>query len=160
MRRALFLVIPLVAGCEQRDWCTEAAAYEPTLAIGTGIDAYSPLTEGDVVELGWGPQGGQHIWSGVKVTGIVPGVESRRGPVAPTIVYTLWGDQQTELGDGWREWPLEGDVDEAVSYGDTLILGWWEETYEAFEIRVQLRDSCGTELSEQIGVQLPEDYGT
>ena len=47
-----------------------------TLAVGTGTDStirsYRPVSDGDVVYLTPGPQGGQHVWIGLRATGIDP----------------------------------------------------------------------------------------
>ena len=56
---------------------TGGSVDERTLRVGTGFDAYEPLTEGELVELVVGPQGGGrfsgfHIWSGFRVENYNP----------------------------------------------------------------------------------------
>lgn len=42
----------------------------PALAVGTGIDAYTPLTDGDPLTVVFGPQGGWHVDVGAEVFGV------------------------------------------------------------------------------------------
>jgi hypothetical protein len=41
---------------------------EPSIAIGTGRASFEPLSNGDGIEMTYGPQGGWHIWGSIQAT--------------------------------------------------------------------------------------------
>lgn len=43
-----------------------------TLELGTGRTAFEPVVNGETLQVILGPQGGYHIFGGVKATGVVP----------------------------------------------------------------------------------------
>lgn len=47
-------------------WCKPKAAGAPTVALGTGPDAFTPLADQDTVEVWAGDQGGYHVFVGAR----------------------------------------------------------------------------------------------
>jgi hypothetical protein len=41
---------------------------EPSIAIGTGRENFEPISNGDNIEMTFGPQGGWHIWGSIQAT--------------------------------------------------------------------------------------------
>lgn len=52
------------------DACKTAASGEPAIVVGKGQMAFASLTEGEVVPIEPGPQGGHHVWLALRVTGL------------------------------------------------------------------------------------------
>jgi len=46
------------------------AACAPVVEVGGGIRAFVPLDEGQTVDVVCGPQGGQHVWTGLRAKGL------------------------------------------------------------------------------------------
>jgi len=68
-RVALLLpVLLLASGCEPS--CEELSEQTPSIEVGIGTESFEPITEGAVLEAAWGNQGGQHIWSSLRVSGV------------------------------------------------------------------------------------------
>lgn len=97
----------LLAGCGG-----EAAA--PFFEVGTGESAFEALGEGATVPLIHGPQGGYHVWIGVRHRGLGPGdIVLEYGAVDPVTGEGL-------MFPGLRA--VEADVDpEAVSQAAGLV---------------------------------------
>lgn len=51
---------------EYADACKPLDAGEPTLALGLGEDTFVPLVDGGDIPMQLGPQGGYHIWMGIR----------------------------------------------------------------------------------------------
>ena len=58
----------LVSGCEPS--CEELSEETPTIEVGIGTESFEPIMEGAVLEAAWGNQGGQHIWSSLRGSGV------------------------------------------------------------------------------------------
>ncbi|MDC0744627.1 hypothetical protein [Polyangium mundeleinium] len=52
------------------DACKTASSGAPALVVGKGQMAFASLTEGEVVPIEPGPQGGHHVWLALRVTGL------------------------------------------------------------------------------------------
>lgn len=46
---------------------------EPAVEVGTGVDGFVALADGDTIDVVLGPQGGFHVYGSMRVTGIDPG---------------------------------------------------------------------------------------
>jgi hypothetical protein len=89
---------------------TPVPSTQPTLAveIGTGQESFTPLADDDLVDVVTGPQGGQHIWTAVRVHGVPP--DGLRVNVSGIVT-----DDTTPLGpaSGWAgPWTTVGDAAE------------------------------------------------
>ncbi|MDI1450211.1 hypothetical protein QHF85_39595 [Polyangium sp. 6x1] len=72
------------------DACKMASSGEPAIVVGKGQDAFAPLTEGEVVAIEQGPQGGHHVWLALRVTGLRQmGSTLKIGGVYPDLDYKL-----------------------------------------------------------------------
>jgi hypothetical protein len=86
-------LVCLWSGC-QGDAPTDTAPVDPcagsapTLALGTGEFAFEPLLDGDRIMLTNGPQGGWHLWTSGRLTGVNP-VLSVMGTVEDLTTGTL-----------------------------------------------------------------------
>jgi hypothetical protein len=56
------------AGCEPS--CEKLGEGTPSIEIGTGGEEFEAIANGDVLEPARGLQGGQHIWSSLRVSGV------------------------------------------------------------------------------------------
>lgn len=77
MSRHCPLLVCLWSGCQGEDppdtgTVDPCAGSAPTLSLGTGQFAYEPLLEGDRIVLTNGPQGGWHLWTSARLTGVNP----------------------------------------------------------------------------------------
>lgn len=74
--RALGLVLALlVASCSASGQGPDAGPSDAgplALVLGTGERAFTPITEGQTVQLARGCQGLQHVWIALRATGIAP----------------------------------------------------------------------------------------
>ena len=82
---ALFPIAALLlAGCGPRsDPALEAACADrapPTVLVGTGTDHFEPITDAGVA-VQEGPQGGYHIWIGLRCQNLGPHVDARYGVI-------------------------------------------------------------------------------
>ena len=58
----------LLAGCEE----PYVIDGPPEFEVGTGAYAFEAVTSGEVLEIVHGPQGGDHVWLGVRVVNMQP----------------------------------------------------------------------------------------
>lgn len=72
MGARFLLCIVLVAGCD--DPCEDTARHEMlSVELGQGLDTFAPLHAGSAPVPELGPQGGQHLWLGVRLDEPAPG---------------------------------------------------------------------------------------
>jgi anti-sigma factor RsiW len=100
---------------------------QPTLTteIGTCLDAFEALADGDAVEVIHGSQGGRHIWTvrvhGVPSQGLVANVSvlSDATPLGPE---SGWAGPWTASSDAVELPGMRAYVDAAVASGDVVTL--------------------------------------
>jgi len=88
----LLLALPLFcSGCEPS--CEKLAEQTASIELGTGFESFEPIADGDVLSASWGNQGGQHIWSSLRVSGVHRGDQMSVGlaglATRPTVHFTL-----------------------------------------------------------------------
>lgn len=128
----LLLILGVVAaGCElvsdapglvsATEEVCEQLALEQSIELGTGGDGFIPLEDGDLVMQAWGPQGGDHVWGALRMTGIFGGGAWRDdpdcadgegvgcGPIAPE-------DAPTAMINLWHNDILVASTGEALSF--------------------------------------------
>ncbi len=117
--------------------CEDAALYEASAAIGYGTTEFTAFDEGVVLHVEHGPQGAQHIFGAVLVTGINPGERAFSEPRGcegaeiydpVSVVYTLSFPEDlypsiTSYGVGWLE---GGTTQEATSGPIQLVMNIWD----------------------------------
>ena len=155
-------IIPASQTLTTEEVCEEAALYEATATIGYGTSAYSEFDEQVVLHVEHGPQGGQHIYGAVLLTGMNPGervFSEPRGceqaevydPIS--MVYTLSFPEALYpdvIGYG-GQWVEGGTTEEAFSGSIQLIMDIWgvmaaypDETEIGLSAHVLVTDACGT----------------
>ena len=193
------LILIPVLGCSlgkkdnppvETDYCAEASKVQPSLVIGTGSDSFVAIDENSVLTPDTAGQGGNHIWTAIKTTGLNPGqgemivmdsgldggyfqVPTPDGddPVLLTVEISI---PDTTLGPYLVAYEtfLDGSTENASLSGITAILNVWAivahfEDQESIgaSLFVSIKDSCGTIVTERkeftMGlVDIPNPYET
>jgi hypothetical protein len=90
----LLTLAALSSGCEPS--CEKLAEQTPGIEIGTGESEFSPVEDDDQLTLAWGMQGGQHIWSALRVYGVhrgAPfGIDENSIASRPDVHFSLASD--------------------------------------------------------------------
>lgn len=114
------------------DACKGAEAGDPEILIGEGRGGYSALSEGSVVQVEGGPQGGFHIWVSVRMrnlhqSGSTTAVTVRRqdtddvlGQFVSSQSYAAAGGEQCELAGLRCQLSLQSASDELGLLGSSL----------------------------------------
>jgi len=115
---------------------------DPDLQLGTGVDAFVALDDGDEVEVVFGPQGGYHVDGSLRVQGIDPGDEDDLGdPRNPLTVF------QVRREDGAIVSGLQGA--EAIEFRQGIRTAEMPGTYEMVGRRILLDIRSDAELEGQ-----------
>jgi hypothetical protein len=156
----------VLAACDPdpRSGCEKAADFAPALEVGVGEDAFAPVEEGDVLQRVWGMQGGQHVWTAIRTSGLNPGVRRLLRVVepGPEVSLALVGDDGVTYGEGGSYLQvLRGDEEQAEITGMYLYLEQWlleeaEPAPAAFTLEAEATDSCGTTVADSVGVRLAD----
>jgi hypothetical protein len=141
------------------DICRPAKHGPPEVIIGTGQTDYASLSDGQVLQLEKGPQGGHHIWIAARMknlrqsgstTTITSSIEGDPEPVPPvSFVFTYDRDE----GSYCKVWGLRYQVDAGA--GDL------REAYKRFlgkrlSVKVEVLDSTGARASSTRVVQIAD----
>jgi len=130
------------------------ACLEPTLEVGTGVDAFTPLHDGDDLPLVAGPQGGHHVWGALRATDVDPGdpydFAARDNPL---LSMTLQRDG--DILGGFRNLPrglFPTDDGAFIRTGETVILGMDPSVADGLDVDLvmELLDARGTALTARI----------
>ncbi|MBJ93210.1 MAG: hypothetical protein CMP23_01905 [Rickettsiales bacterium] len=142
--------------------CADAALYEASAAIGYGASQFTAFDEGVVLYVEHGPQGAQHIFGAVSVTGLNPGERAFSEPRGcqgaevydpVSVAYTVSFPEDlypsiTNYGAGW----LEGGTTQAATSGPIrLVMNIWDviaaypdEERITLTAQTVVSDACGT----------------
>jgi hypothetical protein len=63
--RALVITLLAIAGCGG-----PAIDGPPAVELGTGLEAFQPLHDGDPITINMGPQGGYHLWAATRAANL------------------------------------------------------------------------------------------
>jgi hypothetical protein len=67
----VLMALMVLCGCPGRDdQDTDCPALDTTVELGTGIDTFIPLNDGDSLRYERGPQGGYHVYGSLRATGV------------------------------------------------------------------------------------------
>jgi len=142
--------------------CEDAALYEASATIGYGPAEFTAFDEGVVLHVEHGPQGAQHIFGAVLVTGLNPGERAFSDPRGcesaeiydpVSVAYTISFPEDlyppiTSYGAGWFE---GGTTQEATSEPIRLVMNIWDvmAAYSGDEgitltAHAVVSDACGT----------------
>lgn len=86
-----WLAILIVTACGDNAPSMDDASIAATVEVGSGLEGFAPLVEGDEIYLVEGPQGGRHVFGHARITGMDPGTSRRDGPETTFSVHTLDG---------------------------------------------------------------------
>jgi hypothetical protein len=155
-------VIPASQTFTTEEVCQEAALFEATATIGYGTGEHLLFDENVVLHVEHGPQGGQHIYGSVWLTGMNPGERAFSEPrgcgeaqVYDTIsiVYTLSfpdslysdviGSGGWWLEDGTTEQALGGSIQLEMDIF-SVIATYPDQTELPLAAHVVVTDACGT----------------
>ncbi len=91
---SVHLIGLLLLGCTSDD--SPEVVLDPGIELGTGVDEFVPLEDGDEMAVILGPQGGYHLDGSLRVQGIDPGNEDDLGdPRNPLTVFEAVVDDGT-----------------------------------------------------------------
>jgi hypothetical protein len=165
--------IPAEVGVEQLedyapDWaaappdiCRPAKHGPPEVVVGTGQTDYNGLTEGQILQLEKGPQGGHHIWIALRMknlrqsgstTTITSRIESDPGAAPPppaSYVFTFDRDE----GSYCKLWGLRYQVDVGAS---DLAAEYKRFLGKKLAVTVEVADSTGAKASGTKIVQIAD----
>jgi hypothetical protein len=168
-------IIPASQTFTTEEVCEEAALYEASATIGYGTTEHSEFNEEVVLEVEHGPQGGQHIYGAVLLTGMNPGERVYSDPQGCgeaevydniSIIYTLsFPDELYPDVIGTFGWWAEGGTPEESFVGGMQIeMDIWTviNTYpDQLEIpigaHVVVTDACGTTVEDSGSFMLSLD---
>jgi hypothetical protein len=90
------LILLALAGCA----ADGGGDLPPEVILGTGLDAFVPLADGDDVTIVQGPQGGFHVYGSVRAAGLFPGnPDDLYADCNPTTEFRAYqGDVRVDLG--------------------------------------------------------------
>lgn len=158
MSRRLRTIAPLwllATACADYPTCSDAAAFAPSVELGIGETEFLPVVDGTSLPTAWGIQGGQHVWVGVRTSGVLH--RPRHAPDRPQIDYELTMDG-SEIGGGHTARPLFGSLDDAVLVGDELFLDYVDPAQipadAVYVASVAIHDVCGTTLQDSHNVTI------
>jgi hypothetical protein len=85
---------------------TLVTACAPEVEVGGGVRAFAPFEDGQAVDVVCGPQGGQHIWTGVRAKGVGPEgvsmvISMTDAETAETVCHVELKDLLLVEDDGW-----------------------------------------------------------
>ena len=86
------LLAVLLAACQgTEDDGTPPPPLPPEVSLGTGVEAYVPVEDGDPITIVFGPQGGYHLDGSMRAQGIVAGDADDLGdPTNPLTIFRVW----------------------------------------------------------------------
>jgi hypothetical protein len=149
--------------------CKKAAEHSPSLQVGFGEEEFNILQDDTVVTPTTAGQGGHHIWTAIKATGLNPGQGSMvpdtgnsfdtglnsiiavgKDPVLLTVEVSFPGTESPSYPLAYDTF-LEGDTQNATLSGITALVNAWaivlvfedQETAPA-QLFVSIKDACGT----------------
>jgi hypothetical protein len=133
------------------DFCRPAKHGPPELFLGTGQTDFSPLNDGQTLQLERGPQGGHHVWiaarmknlrqSGSRTTLTAKLVDDPTSPIAPAAyVFTFDRDE----GDYCKLWGLRFQLDSGAT---DLAADYKRFLGKKLEITVEVIDSTNAKAT-------------
>ncbi len=141
-------VLAVTAACEP-DPCVHAGS-TATLEVGTGHEAFTPLTNGDSAPYVRGIQGGTHVDGALRARGLTMPDDPQAHPDRlPVVSFTVHDDAGALVG-GYRDEPrafaaIDGADDVDVLLGELVI--FLEDAAarvgHTLRLRGQVADQCG-----------------
>lgn len=120
-------VLPLsLLACAGTSDTTPPPPLPPGVSLGTGIETYVPIEDGDPITITFGPQGGYHLDGSLRAQGIVVGdADDLTHPGNPLTVFRVWdatGDPISGL-EGAEEIQYREGLDPTAEAGVFEMVG-------------------------------------
>ncbi|MCB9683628.1 MAG: hypothetical protein H6735_01145 [Alphaproteobacteria bacterium] len=154
-------LVVVAAGCdpEAQDACAQASKLSARLELGNGIEDFGrPIADGDLVQVAYGMQGGQHVWMSVRTVGLVPGRHRTLGNDQDVPVFEVrlldedGGTVETQTFDFFA---MAGTVEEATLALGTFFVPYEDEgTVRSWTLEGEAVDVCGTLVEDAHPVSL------
>lgn len=150
-----WICLALVASCDAEEPapndCPSAA---PTLELGSGAEAFTPLADGDPLAFHLGPQGGYHVFASLRATGLAEGDPTDPfGPESPLVTLEVWVDG-ARIGASLAQ-PRLFDAGELV--GQRVVLEVPDPPSlegVAAVLSAEVEDRCGGTAADERSVEL------
>lgn len=158
----MFLWLALAA-CDDPTTTEDCPRGSASLEVGTGEDAFVPLSADDPLPFVRGPQGGHHVYGSLRATGVRPGDPADPyGPHSPlvTFVLTVDGAEVAALRAQPRLFTEGPDGDTLV--GQLVVFSLPDPTPldgAAATFSAEVTDECGATATDARDVVLVFDGG-
>jgi hypothetical protein len=124
--RAPAVVLLLLSSCAS---CPDPAEEASSVTLGTGIDVFVEVADGDVLTAVSGGQGGQHVWGAIRTTGLHPGgpnqITNEPAVNAPLVGFRLEDADGLYASSGPSRQRLTPDTGELLGQTVSLDVGSW-----------------------------------
>ncbi len=168
-------IIPASQTFTTEEVCEEAALYEASATIGYGTTEHSEFDDEVVLKVEHGPQGGQHIYGAVLLTGMNPGERVFSDPKGCgeaevydniSIVYTISFPDglYPDVVENWGWWVEGGTPEESFGGSIQLEMDIWsvmaaypDQLEIPMEAHVAVTDACGTTVEDSGSFMLSLD---
>ena len=178
----------MVVGCHSTEAvCEEASMYAPSALVGTWKDdVFHAFEEGEALSPVWGPQGGQHIWGAIRVTGLNPGdgemvsdgggifgggleagglSTEAKGYDPLTLTFGIhYEDDLLEPTEFSFQAFLSGTPAQSTSPAQTVFVDPWalkdsypDQLHIESEMWVRAKDACGTDVEDRRAFVIEQD---
>ena len=168
VRIGVLVALTITACGPEPERCAAARQVEPTLRLGTGFADFTPIHDGDALDIDFGEQGGWHVWMAFRTTGMVVGHRGGLGPPdpeGPTFTCGLKDEEGVEVASAVHDrFPIDGDVSQGELLGVQMRLsdavneaisnGGANPAAGALTLEADVVDTCGTEATGSHGVTL------
>lgn len=150
MRAVVALV--LLVGCNGA--CDEVVG-PPTVEVGTGLATFTPIADGDDLEVVHGPQGGYHVLGSLRASGLWPGTKPENWP---TVAFSLASDDGAIVDVVEPGRRRLAEIDGALELtAELVVLGI--TSYEGVDgapatLSVTVEDDCGNAATDARAVVL------
>jgi len=164
MGSAVRFLLALLAACDGSEDATTPEPLPPAVALGTGVEAYVPVEDGDMITMVFGPQGGYHLDGSMRAQGIVSGdPDDLDDPDNPLTIFRVWdatGDPISGL-EGAEEIQYREGLEPTAEPGVVEMVGrriFLDITSDdeivgtTIEVEVEVADVAGTTVSDRHAV--------
>lgn len=142
----MFLWLALTA-CDGPTTTEECPRGTPVVEVGTGADAFVPLSADDPLPFVRGPQGGYHVYGSLRAEGALPGDPADPyGPDSPLVTFVVAVDGAEVAGLHAQPRLLDEGPDGATLVGQLVVFSVLDPTAldgAPATFSAELTDRCG-----------------
>jgi hypothetical protein len=146
------------AACDGSETGPDCDLGPSALELGTGEDAFVPLSAGDPLPFVLGPQGGYHVYGSLRATGVATGdPDDPFGPQSPLVTFVVTVDGAEVAAVREQPRPLVEGPGGATTVGQLVVFSAVDPTAfdgAAATFSAELSDACGTTLTDERAVVL------